>query len=119
MYSTQSGSDQNTLFCDRNIINRRNVKCDVTSAYAQCRSMFVLAVKARVLAAAVTILGMTKIDQSPTQNSFPSSLVNGSKTSQKIYLRSIAEQVADKYVIDTTAVNSLLNSIVSEQVQEE
>ena len=81
--------------------------------------MFVLAVKARVLAAGMAILGMKSLDQSPTQNSFPASLVSGSKTAQKVYLRSIAEQIIDKFVIDTEAVDSLLDRLVSEQVQED
>ena len=32
-YSASSGADPNILYCDRNKINRRNVKTDVTSTH--------------------------------------------------------------------------------------
>lgn len=101
-YSASSGVDQNTLYCDRNKINRRNVKSDVTSAYSQCREMFVLAVKSRVVAAAMRVLGMKEVNDHPKQNSFPPSLENGSIIAQRIYLRSVAENVVDKYVLDSS-----------------
>ena len=118
-YSASSGVDQNTLYCDRNKINRRNVKSDVTSAYSQCREMFVLAVKSRVVAAAMRVLGMKEVNDHPKQNSFPPSLENGSIIAQRIYLRSVAENVVDKYVLDSSRINSFLDALLSEEEQQE
>lgn len=109
LYSASFSADQNTLYCDRNKIKRRNVKTDVTSAYSQCREMFVLAVKSRVVAAAMQVLGMKEVTDHPKQNSFPPSLENRSMTTQKLYLRS---------VLDSSRVNSFLDTLLSVRCQD-
>ena len=118
-YSSESGGDKCTLFCDRNNINRRNVKCDVTSAYSPDRAMFTLAVKARIVVAALEILGMSDISGKPTRNTFPLSLPTASEATQRVYLRAIAAKVVDTYAIDSLSVNALLNQILSEEEQDE
>ena len=94
-YSSDSGGDKCTLFCDRNNINRRNVKSDVTSAYSPDREMFTLAVKARIVVAALSILGRSDINGKPTRNTFPPSLATASVAIQRVYLRQIAAKVVD------------------------
>ena len=118
-YSSDSGGDKCTLFCDRNNINRRNVKSDVTSAYSPDRAMFTLAVKARIVVAALSILGMSDINGKPTRNTFPPSLATASVAIQRVYLRQIAAKVVDTYVIDSASLNSLLNKILTEEEQAE
>lgn len=118
-YSSESGGDKCTLFCDRNNINRRNVKSDVTSAYSPDRAMFTLAVKARIVVAALEILGMSDISGKPTRNTFPLSLPTASEATQRVYLRAIAAKVVDTYAIDSSSVNALLNQILSEEEQDE
>ena len=61
-----SANDKCTLYADRNLINRRNVKADAHHAYAPNKQMFLLAVKARIVAAALKILGMEDVDGLPT-----------------------------------------------------
>jgi hypothetical protein len=78
-----------------------------------------LAVKARVLAAALEILGISALTETPKQCPFRPSLVTGSKALQKVYLRSIAEKVVDKYVIDNKDVNHLLDGILTQQEQQD
>lgn len=57
----ESGGDKCTLFCDQNKINCRNVKSDATSAYSPDKVMFILAVKAWIVVAALNVLGMCDI----------------------------------------------------------
>ena len=78
-----------------------------------------LAVKSRVVAAAMQVLGMKEVSDHPKQNSFPPSLKNGSITTQRIYLRSVAENVVDKYVLDSSRVNAFLDTLLSEEEQHE
>ena len=49
------------MFSDTNLINRRNVKGDVTAAANACRGFFQLEVESRVIAAALQLLGMSSI----------------------------------------------------------
>ncbi len=50
LYKAASASDKCTLYSDRNLINRRNVKSDVSSAVNACCAFFQLEVEARVVA---------------------------------------------------------------------
>ena len=81
-YSTASASDKCTLFSDRNVINRRNVKADAHHAYAPNKQMFLLAVKARIIACAMKILGLEKIDSRPTAHLYPKDKSRCDKTTK-------------------------------------
>lgn len=73
LYNPAAAVDKCTLFSDRNLINRRNVKQDVTAAANACRRFFILAVEARIIAAALHILEMNSIDdKEPKCHKFPS-----------------------------------------------
>jgi len=61
-YSTVSANDKCTFFADCSSINRRNVKADARHAYAPNIQMYLLAVKSRIIASAMKILGL----KSPT-----------------------------------------------------
>ena len=50
------------MYSDRNLINRRNVKADVDSAVNAARRFFMMEVEARIVAAAMTELGMDEFD---------------------------------------------------------
>ena len=58
LYKAASASDKCTLYSDRNLINRRNVKSDVSSAVNACRAFFQLEVEARVVAGCLLVLGI-------------------------------------------------------------
>lgn len=53
-----------------------------------------------------------------TQSRIPSLLVC-SITTQRIYLRTVAEKVVDKYVLDSSRVNAFLDTLLSEEEQHE
>lgn len=61
LYSGASAADKCPLYSDRNLVNRRNVKEGVTAAANACRRFFQLEVEARVIAAAIELLGMTSL----------------------------------------------------------
>ena len=88
------------MYSDRNLINRRNVKSDVSSAANACRRFFTLEVEARIVAAALHILGMTKMDDpEPTTPEFklPSGQDHDAK---KTYLGKVSASVVDQFVVD-------------------
>ena len=88
------------MYSDRNLVNRRNVKGDVTAAANACRRFLQLEVETRVVAAAMEILGMSSLDdEKPTKNAPPDS-TDATDVAKKSYLRRIASLIVDTYVID-------------------
>lgn len=92
LYSPSSSSDKCTMYADRTLINRRNVKSDVSSAANPCRQFFTLEVKARVIAAGLTVLKMAKVEDEPGKDlSFSGN--ESSKNDKKSYLEFISAKV--------------------------
>ena len=88
------------MYSDRNLINRRNVKGDVTAAANACRRFFELEVHSRVIAATIQVLGMKKVDDTnPTNHAFTGG-PDATQQVKKEYLRKIASLVVDVFVID-------------------
>ena len=82
-YSTIADADKGTLFADRNLINRRNVTADVHSNWANCKAFALLEIKARIIAAAMVILGMDKITDQPKQAPVSFDIRNGDDQQKK------------------------------------
>ena len=88
------------MYSDRNLVNRRNVKGDVTAAANACRRFFVFEVEARIIAATLQILGMKKLDDDePTMHKFPSA-AHTRTDDKKVYLQKISSLVVDQFVVD-------------------
>lgn len=83
-YSGSSSDDHCTLFADRNLINRRNVREDPHSAYWPDRDFLILEVKARILAAAFHVLGLKSRDEKPLHYPFPEDLPRGPSQMEQI-----------------------------------
>lgn len=113
-YSTLSANDKWTPFADRNAINSRNVKADAHHAYAPNKQMFVLAVKARIAAAAMLILGLKDVDGNPTEYRYPNNASKTDKISKLIYLRNLASQVVRLFIVDEKAYNSIINQALQD-----
>ena len=104
--------DKCTLYSDRNLINRRNVKADVSSAANACRRFFQLAVESRIIAGALTVLGMSKIDdENPSQNQYPPNLMSATRREKKEYLTRVATAVVDSFVVDQQRNKSIEQSL--------
>ena len=86
------------MYSDRNLVNRRNIKSDVSAAANACRRFFQLEVEARIIAAALSILGMKKMDdEKPIRDMFEGTSTTDNK---KSYLHHISSLVVDKFVVD-------------------
>lgn len=71
--------------------------------------MFVLAIKARILAAAMLVLGLKDIDGNPTQYHYPYNASKTNTTSKHKCLRNLASQVFYLFNIDEKAYNSIID----------
>ena len=77
------------------------MKSDVSAAANACRRFFILEVEARVVAATLNVLGMSKLCERPTQNAIPNGLENDSpKSEKKAYLHKVASLVVDLFIVD-------------------
>ena len=102
--------DKCTLYSDRNLVNRRNVKGDVSAAANACWRFFQTEVETRVIAAALKVLGMNSWDaKNPTQNVLVTE--NATKQVKKACLRKIASTVVDDYVVDQERNENIMRSV--------
>ena len=111
LYSQASSRDKCTLYSDRNLINRRNVKAHVNSAVKPAHSFFDLCLKARVVAAALEIMKLNSVDD--TCADVPKE--DASKATKKNYLDKLAGQIVNGYVLNTAEHKELANRIMGEQ----
>ena len=95
-YSAASTGNKCTLYSDRNLINRRNVKGDVDSAVNAAQRFFLTEVEARIVAAAMIELGMDEFDSTPEND--PTAKM-WSRKEQKEYLDRLSSNSVDKYIV--------------------
>lgn len=70
-YSIVSANDKCTQIADHNSIIQRKVQADGCHAYASNKQMFLLAVKAQIVASAMKILGMSEVNGLPIVHCYP------------------------------------------------
>ena len=89
------------------------MKGDVTAAANPCRRFFQLEVETRIIAAALTILGLNSLDpkEKPTKNVFPNQEDASTKQEKKHYLHKIATLVVDEFVIDQERNRKIMQSV--------
>ena len=63
--------DHCTLGSDKLLINRRNVVTEVKRNYAASKRFLCLALESRVVAAAMTLLGVERMDDQPKTSTVP------------------------------------------------
>lgn len=91
------------------MVNRRNVKGDVSAAANACRRFFQTEVETRVIAATLKVLGMNSLDaKNPTQNVLVAD--NATKQAKKACLRKVASIVVDDYVVDQERNENIMRS---------
>ena len=98
------------MYSDRNLVNRRNVKGDVSAAANACLRFFQTEVETRVIAATLKVLGMNSLDaKNPSQNVLVTE--NATKQAKKACLREIASIVVDDYVVDRERNENIMRSV--------
>ena len=113
-YSTVSANDKCSLFADRNFINRRNVKADAHHAYAPNKQMFMLAFRARIVAAAMKLLGINHLDAWPTAYKYPKDESRADKSVKQVYLQKLASHIIDKFIVDEKSYNIIVNNVLED-----
>ena len=121
MYHTSSANDFCSLYADRNLINRRNVTADVTKAFAPDKQMFLLAVHARIIAAAMKELEMKNMNELPKQGgSSLSECISGRKqASKKVLLNRLSSTIINKYTVNTETATEIVSGVLHEREKQE
>ena len=91
------------------------MKADVHSNWFHCKTFAVLEIKARVIAAAMIILGKQNINDQPKHLSSFNAVKSVTDQERKHYFSKISGQIVDKFVLDKHSLNSFLDSIFSAQ----
>ena len=99
-FSGKSEGDCCTLYSDRTLINRRNVKAVPHTAYRADRDFLTLVIKSRVIAAAMLELGFTGKSSQPEKLPLPENLQNQRKICHLQYLHKAASLIVDKFILD-------------------
>ena len=96
MYKCSSQADHGTLYQLQKLINRRNVKKDVTKAVTPCEEFLLLATEAHIVAAAMKLFNMSSLDATPDTTFFP----QGSSDLDSAQRRSIYLLALKKLIVD-------------------
>ena len=118
-YHTNAPNDQCTLFCDRNVINRRNISKDVSKNVSATKKFVLIEIDARIVAACMNELGISNIDGQPSSHVIPENLKTASRDEKRKFLMSLAERVVDHYILGSEKVSSLLQKVHMAEDEEE
>ena len=98
------------------MIDRRNVSTDVKHRVSQSKKFLNLAVKARVIAAAMKLLDLQSVDDLPAIDI----KVNEKSTNEekRNFLQSFASEVVDKFILRAEKVEQILEKVEAEKEYE-
>jgi nucleoside diphosphate kinase len=80
--------------------------------------MFKLAVKGRIIAAGIKILGLKELNGRPTTSRYPADYSKQDKKAKHVYLRKVATSIVDEYVVDGKRIINILNSVLEHTEQD-
>ena len=98
MYKTSSASDHGNLYQTRNLIQRRNVGKKPKKDFNAHDSFFDLVTTAHILAAAVEVLGMDDLDDTPCELLVPKDVHTLPKSDRRAILDNICHVIVHSYV---------------------
>jgi len=117
-FSAQSDGDICTLYSDRTLINRRNVVSDPRTAYAADRDFLLLELEARIIVAAIKVLGFNCASGPPSNCPIPEELAMQSKLKKIQYLHKAASMVVDQIVFTKEDINVVVDNILTAEDRE-
>ena len=98
----------------------RNVKADTHHGYAGNKQKFVLALKGRIFAAAMTILEMNQLDgQPPATKRYLTDKSKAGTHAKSGYLKKLATEIVDRYIIDSESHQAVIDSVFAQMEREE
>lgn len=93
LYSSQSSSEHGTLYQLKNSINRTNVVKKPLDSFDACEEFLILVVHCHIIVAAMTMLGMTSLGDTPKAEYAPKG--NSTKTLSEPERRKVLNKITD------------------------
>ena len=116
--SGSSSNDECTMYFDRNVINRRNVREDPHTAYRPNRDfLLILEVTARVVAAAYDVLAISSESTQPKNLPIPDDLTNWHSLEKLQFLHKVAALLVDQLVAKEMMDKAIQNVISAQERQ--
>jgi hypothetical protein len=110
--------DTCTLMADRNLINRRNVKVDPHTAYRPDRDFIITEVTARVIVAAMKVLGIESLSSDPLAFPIPANFEKEDNYTKLKFLHQASAKVVDEIVIDQSTFATVMERATAVQDKE-
>lgn len=104
--------------CRQKSNQRRHVSKDTKHTYSQNKQMFVLALKARIIAAGMKFLGMEQFCGKPTKLKYPVNTSKQDHNAKRKYIRKIASAIVGEYVVDNNTVDRIISPVLMQEEQE-
>jgi hypothetical protein len=114
-----NGTDKCTLGSEKILINRRNVVKEVKKGHSACKHFLTLALEARVVAATLTVLQITSVEDKPCERVLPEKLASATESEKREFIGKLAADVVDKFILKADNIDEYLKRKVAEDEAEE
>ena len=84
---------------------------EVDKKFSACKQFFLLEIEARVVAATLDYMEICRLDDTPDEEVLPSSLTDASDETQAAFLKKIANDVVDNYIINEDNIAILMEDL--------
>lgn len=91
------------------MINRRNVRADVSKDVSACKKFFLLELEARIVAATMNELEIEDIDAIPNPDKLKINIENAPIREKRECLNLLAAKVVNKYILRDDKVQAILD----------
>ena len=104
-YNPKASGDKCTLFSDKLLVTRRNLSTEVKKKYSACKHFFFMGIEARIVVAAMSILGLRTLRGTPSTTKLPPNLET--TCDKKCFLENLSNQVVDTFIMNEQALKSI------------
>ena len=80
--------------------------------------MFLLALRARIIAAGMKVLGLNEVNGNATKEKFPADESRQDQNAKQRYVRKIATTIVDEHILDHKTAEEIINSCLLQEEQE-
>ena len=88
---------------------------EVKTKFSACKQFFNLEIDARIIAAALNLLGLQSVDGSPKEDIIPPAIKEAPLAARKLFPKELCFKVVDKFILREEEMNKLVNKLEKEK----
>ena len=88
---------------------------EVKKNFSACKQFFNLEINARIIAAALNLLGLRSLEGIPDESALPATMKEASLQTRKAFLKDLCFQVVDKFVLREDEMKQLISKLEKEK----